>query len=54
MLASQQHFQLMAILSEHDTKFEDLVNKFSNTFSKPQYFQMSWVIQHLILHNVCR
>ena len=52
MLANQQHLQLMAILSEADSKFEDLILKFSATFTKPEFFRISWILQHLIIQNV--
>jgi len=52
MLANQQQAQLMAILSEADTKFEDLTLKFASTFTKPEYFRVAWILQHLIIQNV--
>ena len=52
MLGSDQYQQLISILSEEEAKFEDLLNRFTNTFQKSEYFRVGWVVQHLIQNDV--
>lgn len=51
LVASQQHEQLMAILST-DTKFEDALSKFTATFQKHEFLRVYWVLQYLLQHDV--
>jgi len=52
MLASTQYTKLLTILSELNTKFEDISAKFRNTFNKWEGIRISWIIQYLLIHNV--
>ncbi len=54
MLAQKQYQTLVEILCDESARFDDSLRRFEEQFTKAEYFNAGWVVQHMIQHDVSR
>jgi len=52
MLSKSKYELLTNLLSDGTVTFEDSLKRFTQHFTKSEYFHAGWIIQHMIKQNV--